>query len=60
MKIKTFDCVEMKHNGAQRILDELKGKSKEELVAYWHGKTEQMKARIERDKKAARKTVKTH
>ncbi len=32
---KEFDCVEMMHRGALRIHETLKGKSKEEQLAYW-------------------------
>ncbi len=32
---KAFDCVEMMHKGALRIHETLKGKSKEEQLAYW-------------------------
>ncbi len=35
MKTKDFDCVEMMHKGALRIHETLKGKSKEEQLAYW-------------------------
>ncbi|HUW59837.1 MAG TPA: hypothetical protein VMZ06_02435 [Candidatus Bathyarchaeia archaeon] len=34
-KRKTFDCVEMMHRGALRIHETLKGKTKEEQLAYW-------------------------
>jgi len=34
-KKKDFDCVEMMHKGALHIHEELKGKSREEKVAYW-------------------------
>ncbi len=34
-KRKDFDCVEMMHQGALRIHETLKGKSKEEQLAYW-------------------------
>jgi len=34
-KTKDFDCVEMMHRGALRIHETLKGKSKEEQLAYW-------------------------
>ena len=34
-KTKTFDCVEMMHRGALRIHETLKGKTKEEQLAYW-------------------------
>lgn len=34
-KPKEFDCVEMMHRGALRIHETLKGKTKEEQLAYW-------------------------
>lgn len=34
-KKKEFDCVEMMHEGGLRIHEELKGKSREEKMAYW-------------------------
>lgn len=34
-KKKDFDCVEMMHEGGLRIHEELKGKSREEKMAYW-------------------------
>ena len=34
-KTKSFDCVEMMHKGALRIHETLKGKTKEERLAYW-------------------------
>ena len=34
-KTKDFDCVEMMHRGALRIHETLKGKSKDEQLAYW-------------------------
>jgi len=34
-RTKTFDCVEMMHRGALRIHETLKGKTKEEQLAYW-------------------------
>lgn len=35
MKTKTFDCVEMMHQGALRIYEETKGMTMEEELAYW-------------------------
>lgn len=32
---KSFDCVEMMHEGALRIHEELKDKTREEKLAYW-------------------------
>ncbi len=37
-KRKEFDCVEMMHRGALRIHETLKGKSKEEQLAYWRAR----------------------
>ena len=37
-KTKAFDCVEMKRRGAERIYEQLKGKSIEEQVAFWQQK----------------------
>ena len=34
-KTKDFDCVEMMHQGALHIHETLKGKSKEDRLAYW-------------------------
>ncbi len=34
-KTKTFDCVDMMHEGALRIYQETKGMTIEEEVAYW-------------------------
>lgn len=44
-KKKTFDCVEMMHRGALRIRNALKGKSREEQLAYWKRQNEE--ARVE-------------
>lgn len=32
---KAFDCVEMMHEGGLRIHEALKGKTREEQLAYW-------------------------
>lgn len=32
---KDFDCVEMMHKGALRIHETLKGRTREEQLAYW-------------------------
>jgi hypothetical protein len=37
-KTKDFDCVEMMHCGSLRIHEMLKGKSKEERLAYWRNR----------------------
>ena len=35
MKKKEFDCVEMMHQGAKRIQENLKGMTLEQEMAYW-------------------------
>lgn len=39
-KTKTFDCVEMMHEGALRIYEETKNMTKEEELAYWRARDE--------------------
>ncbi len=51
MKTKTFDCVEMKHEGARRIYEELKDKTVEEQIDYWRRGTEDLKAWILEERK---------
>ena len=53
MKTKTFDCVEMKRKGAERIYNELKGKTIEEEVKYWKERTEEMRKLIKKRKPAS-------
>jgi len=36
-----FDCVEMMHEGGLRIHEELKGKTREEQLAYWRARNEE-------------------
>lgn len=47
MKTKTFDCVEMKHQGAEAIRKRLRGKTKEKKLEYWKKRTEVMRKRQE-------------
>lgn len=47
MKTKTFDCVEMKRKGAQRVQEILKGMTMEEQLAFWDKKHEELVRRQE-------------
>ncbi len=47
MKLKTFDCVEMKHQAQERIRRELAGATEEEELAYWRGIEAEFLARRE-------------
>jgi hypothetical protein len=42
MKTKSFDCVEMKHRGAERVMKRLKGKTLEEQLKYWQRGTDEL------------------
>jgi hypothetical protein len=41
MRVKTFDCVEMKRKGARRVYEATKDMSLDEEVAYWRTRTEE-------------------
>ena len=43
MKIKEFDCVQMKRQGYEIIYDEIKNMTIEEQLEYWKNGTEQLK-----------------
>lgn len=42
---KSFDCVEMMHEGALRIYEETKDMTEQEELAYWARKNEEMRQR---------------
>ncbi len=48
---KTFDCVEMKRRGAERIYNLLKGMSREEKLAYWQRRSREFREEVERRKR---------
>ncbi len=37
---KTFDCVEMKRRGAERIYNQIAGMTLEEQLTFWQERTE--------------------
>lgn len=47
-KKKSFDCVEMMHEGALRIYEETKDMTEEEELAYWERKNQEMRQRYPR------------
>ena len=55
---KRFDCVEMMHEGGLRIHEELKGKSREEQLAYWSKRNEEARKKYPRMRVV--ETVRTH
>jgi hypothetical protein len=48
MKTKTFDCVEMKRRGAQRIYEATKDLTFDQEVAYWQERSRQFREEQER------------
>ena len=40
---KDFDCVEMKHRGAERVLTETEGMTPEQELEYWREATESLR-----------------
>ena len=57
MKTKTFDCVEMKRQGALRIYEETRDMTREEELAYWRKQDEELRAAQQRaiERRAAKK-----
>ncbi|MHB9024973.1 MAG: hypothetical protein ACYC7E_12510 [Armatimonadota bacterium] len=45
MKKRTFDCVEMMHQGAKFVRRQVEGMSLEEEAEYWRQQTEKLKHR---------------
>lgn len=43
MKTKTFDCLRMKREGAERIRKELEGKTLQEQLDSWQKGTEELR-----------------
>jgi len=44
-KQKPFDCVEMKHKGAELVQARLAGMTREEQLAYWERRGRELLAR---------------
>jgi hypothetical protein len=42
MKTKTFDCVDLKRRGAERVQAELDGMTPGQQVEYWRRSTEEL------------------
>lgn len=46
MKTKTFDCVEMKHQGAEQLKKTLDQLTDQEKLAFWSERTHELKQRL--------------
>jgi hypothetical protein len=47
MKNKRFDCVEMKHKGAERVYQVIAGLSKEQQLDYWRRGSEALRQEMQ-------------
>lgn len=54
---KSFDCVEMMHEGALRIYEKTKDMTEEEELAYWRERNEEARRKHPRLKELARARV---
>ncbi len=43
MKQKTFDCVEMMHQGGEKILREIEGMTPQQETEYWRQRTQKLR-----------------
>ena len=41
MKVKTFDCVEMKRRGAERVQQQIAGMTQQQEMDFWRERTEE-------------------
>jgi hypothetical protein len=46
-KKKAFDCVEMQHQGGDAIYARLSKMTREEQIAYWQQRTEELRELVE-------------
>ena len=47
MRKKAFDCVEMQHRGGERLYAKIGHMSREEELAFWAERTEELRRRLE-------------
>ena len=47
MNKKTFDCVEMKRDGAQRLRERLAGMTRQQQLDFWRERTDALRRRAE-------------
>ena len=56
IKAKKFDCVEMKRKCQSKVRSKLKGMTREQELAYWQGRDQELKAEQEQLRRERRKT----
>ena len=48
MKTKRFDCVNMKHDGAERIRKKTEGMTRTQLLEFWRKRSQVLRERQQR------------
>mgnify|MGYP001086793398 CR=1 FL=1 len=56
MPKKTFDCIELQHQGGARIRAVTKDMTAEEQIAYWKTRTEKLR-QLQREVRGKRKSA---
>lgn len=46
MKTKTFDCVEMKHQGAEQLKKTIEQLTDQQKLSFWSERTHELKQRL--------------
>lgn len=42
MKTKKFDCVKMKHLGAEKVIEKTKGMTREQELKFWRERSKEL------------------
>ncbi len=42
MKMKKFDCVKMKHLGAEKVIEKTKGMTREQELKFWRERSNEL------------------
>ena len=57
MKTRKFDCVEMKHRGAEKVQEQIAGMTREEEVRFWKERSQHLRRHQEDIKKEESKSA---
>ncbi len=57
MKTKKFDCVEMKHLGAEKLQEQIAGLTREEEIRFWKERSQHLRQHQETIRKKQSKSA---
>ena len=57
MKTRGFDCVQMKHRGAEKVLEKIAGMTREQELEYWRERSQHLRARQQAMKNKCEKSA---